>query len=507
MKQVLRWGLAVLAFCCIALGVLVVVLADTSPLVTRANVLTEWGSDRAQGILAELDPQNLEEGEVVSQTIEVHDVDGLVNYVANKYFEGRALVQMGDQIATIRFSREMKGFLKGNFLNVQVQLSSTAGQVEIDQVQFGRYVLPKSWLPGLLERLVRHTGEQAVLEKMVAHTRRVQFSDNGVALTLALNDEALPDVKALAFSSDDRMRLYQAQAALARISKTPAAGGSMPLSEVLTSMLRRSGAKSDEDLLAQEYQAALFVLAAHSAQVPLTAILPEARTWPRARPVALTLYDQESVARHFLVAAAAAAWRSKPLSERIFGFWPDIKVLENNRFSFAALMGARAGLRFGEMTQEEAERVAARVVGGRLEDAQLLPPVAEWLTPLTEAGLQQQYGGINGARFLEVFNQLDGVVAALPLYNPITEAEIALAAKASAALDPLPKTKSATPSATPATPKKPKYNLPPQVEFELKSAETKREGELADHNTQAPAPVVDAQPVIILPEHSPEVRQ
>ena len=164
-----------------------------------------------------------------------------------------------------------------------------------------------------------------------------------------------------------------------------------------------------------ENRAALRVLTFYANDRPLGLLLPDAYDWPRPRPMSVTLRQREDLALHFLISAVISAEAGSPLADTV-GLWKELSDARQggSGFSFDDLAADRAGTRLGERAVRDPAALQARLAAG-LTDADLLPPIGDLPTQLSEKQFARRFGAVGSAAYNRVLADIEARIDALPL--------------------------------------------------------------------------------------------
>jgi hypothetical protein len=123
--------------------------------------------------------------------------------------------------------------------------------------------------------------------------------------------------------------------------------------------------------------------------------------------------------RHFLVSAALTVLSAEAPSDAVGLLKEELDAVRGSGFSFADLLADRAGTTFAAAaTRDEASAVAMQnrlAAGFRTDD--FFPEAADLPEDLPDAELQAVYGGVGGAGYQQVLEEIERRVAACPAYG------------------------------------------------------------------------------------------
>ncbi len=397
------------------LGVLIVLLValETEPLVVRGDTISPDSIAQARKLLAQHDPRRLQRGEQATADLPASLLDDAANYLASRYLKARAAFTLTDDTAAIALSLRVPAIVGGSYLNLRAVMNEAEGEPRVVAANVGPLSLPPAIVQLLLASAIQRAGLGDEWEIARTSVRRLTFDSarRVVAVSYVWQPEVLDRARLLAIAPADVSRLEKAQRALSGTLDHYAPRSRVPFSKVLESLL--NGA---DDASPMQQRASLLVLATYLAGQPLARLVPEARQWPRPRPVKLILLGRDDSAQHFAISAALAAWAGEPAAQAI-GVQKEIDDSRHGSgFSFADLAADRAGTRFGELVVNASPRLA-RALRDSLTDADLAPSLAGLPEYLSEAEFQRRYGGIGSAAYREVEAEIDRRLALLPLYR------------------------------------------------------------------------------------------
>jgi len=141
---------------------------------------------------------------------------------------------------------------------------------------------------------------------------------------------------------------------------------------------------------------------------------------PRQRPVMreVRLNQREDFAQHFILSAALAANTGGPLSNAI-GLYKEITDSRGGSgFSFNDIAADRAGSRFGEVATNRATAQKLQIkVGAGIDEGDIIPTIADLPEFMSEGEFKRRFGGIDGPEYKKMMADIEGRIAALPLYR------------------------------------------------------------------------------------------
>lgn len=206
-------------------------------------------------------------------------------------------------------------------------------------------------------------------------------------------------------SDQEKARLADYYAVLNRLTRKVPPLTSQSLSGVLKGMfLHAQGRTRLSDDPVAENRSLLTVLGVYlvggnpARELGFTALVVKQPRLPKMR---LTLHGRRDLAQHFGISAAIAAHAGSLLAD-VAGFGKEMNDSRGGSgFSFADLAADRAGNLLGRLATEDA-RQALRLqkqAGGLRSESDVIPDIGRLPEGLSEARLERDLGGVDGARF------------------------------------------------------------------------------------------------------------
>lgn len=407
---------ALTTFAVLALVVLALLLGyslERAPLVRRSESIAPATIAQAKKLLANNDPRRLRRGDRRTMEVPASLIDEGVNHVASRLLRGRAAFVLGDGVGELRVSFALPLLGDACYVNLRTVLADADGEPRIASGSIGPLALPATIVDWVIAGTVRATGFSAEWQLARQSIRRLAFDGarNTVSVSYVWEPGLLKEAISLALPGSEVDLLRVAHYELAALVDHYAPRVRVPLAYVLAPLVGRNGSATPA-----EAKAALLVLASFAAEKPLAVLLPEARKWPRIRPVRLTLMGRYDSAQHFAVSAALAAWAGEPAANAIGLF----KEIDDSRggsgFSFADLAADRAGTRFGQLVATDFARVQ-EALAAPLTDRDLAPPLADLPEHLSLSEFQRRFGGGDNRLLLQLTTEIEQRLALLPLYG------------------------------------------------------------------------------------------
>ncbi len=385
--------------------------SDPAPMVSRDETISPTSIAEARRLLVSNDPRRLRRGDERTVVIPSALIDTAINHFASRSLGGRGTFVLSDDTAEIRLTIRAPGIPGPRYCNLRAVFQEAEGEPHIVAASMGSLPIPSALAEWLIASAISIAGFSEEWKIARQAIRRLAFEParDSVELTYVWEPHLLDRARSMAFTPQDLVHMHAAQKALAGLLDHYAARARVPLSQILAPLLAPA---SDQTLSAN--RAALLVLASYLAEKNLAMLLPEAKGWPRARRVKLTLLGREDSAQHFGISAALAVWAGEPAANAI-GVYKEIDDSRGGSgFSFADLAADRAGTRFGELVVDDYPRLY-KVLRGSVTDADLLPSLAGLPEYLSEAEFKRRFSDLN--IYAQQTDEIERRLATLPLYR------------------------------------------------------------------------------------------
>ena len=150
-----------------------------------------------------------------------------------------------------------------------------------------------------------------------------------------------------------------------------------------------------------------------------SALVPDARGWPRAQPRTVLLRGRDDLPKHFTISAALAAAAGSPLADAV-GLYKEIDDSRGGSgFSFSDIAADRAGTTFGEVamrSSETARRLQSRISAG-LTEADMMPEITGLVDSMPEEEFKRRFGGVGTPGHARVMQDIERRIAGCRLFQ------------------------------------------------------------------------------------------
>ena len=387
------------------------------PLLRREADLTPEHIERAKRVLQQNDPRKARDGTLRSVTILGEDLDLAANYVANQYGRGSSRILLQPGALTLVASIEVPQSPIGRYLNVEAGLRETGGLPEVDELRIGSLPVP-AWLANFaLEQAMRalERGEGGAGDAL----KRVAIADGALRVVYEWRADLPERLRKALLPQADRERLQAYQQRLVEVADGAAATGGLSLLELVMPLAKLAVERAGGRDPRAENRALIAVLAFYVNGKGLTAIVPEAKDWPRPAPRKVTLAGRHDFAQHFSISAAISAYAGSPLSDAI-GLYKEVDDSRGGTgFSFNDIAADRAGTLFGERAarSEDGARLLLKRIAAGIAEPDMMPEAADLPEFMKEAEFNRLFAGVGSPKYKEMMQEIERRVAACALYH------------------------------------------------------------------------------------------
>lgn len=417
MRFLFKLILVTIAALPLALGAIVYLAFDSAPRIQRTADITPSSIERAKRILDQNDPRKLKPGARRTISVGEGDFDLAANYLARQYAGGGARVDLKRGAAQLAASLRVPALPVNVYLNLQADLVESAALPRIESLRLGSLPLPGRLAEWILPRLLRQAVPEADLNSFAEVIQKVSLREDRVVVTYTWQADLPGKMRAVLLPADEQERLRAYQTRLADLSKSIKTAGPS-LVQFLSPLFTLAGERSNNGDAVAENRAVILLLALYVNGQDLGSVLPDAKSWPAPRRLAVYVNGRADLAKHFIVSAALAAKAGGPLSDAV-GLYKELADARNGSgFSFNDLAADRAGTRFGEYAADRhsAQRLHQRA-GTGFAERDIIPVTKDLPEFMPEPEFIRRFGGVDAPAYKQMTAEIERRIAALPLYR------------------------------------------------------------------------------------------
>ena len=414
------WRLALVLLVALPLAVLgaACLAFSRTPAVQTSDVLTPEMVGRAERLLRQHDPRWARDGQVRTAQIEAGDLRLMASYAASR--AGAAMdIDVGNGVAVVRTSIPIPHSPIGGYLNISTAFEDSAGVPRPTRVWIGRLPLPDvlaSWALGQAIRRLYHPDSAELAATMI---RSVSMRDGRVHIEYQWREDAADRMRAMAVSAEDaaRLRTYHDRV-VSVIGTLPQSRRS--LVELLGPLMQLAAERSAQGAdPVVENRAAIMAVTFYANGIRMSAVVPDAESWPRPGRRTLLLRGRGDLTQHFTISALLAATAGTPFSH-VVGLYKEIADSRGGSgFSFSDLAADRAGAMFGTLAVESADALQKGLTAGLAEE-DVMPEIADLVDGLPEPEFLRRFGSVGSPGYDRVVRDIDRRVAQCRLFAAVT---------------------------------------------------------------------------------------
>jgi len=416
-----RWLIRLITLSLLLIPIGLVVLAamciESSPMVEAEIRLSAANIDRAKRLLHEHDPRKLRTGEIKTVRMSEEELNLVLNHLINRLGPGGATLDMNEGWLSFAATLDLSKVVPGRYLNVATRIDTDAGKARIEQLKIGPVEFPRGIVAAVTTFVAEHIYRASGVHNAEEVIRAIAIQPQRLAVTYQWKEGIVDALRDRIVSAGDRAKLDVYNRFLA--SEVDRQGTRLSFASLIEAMFRLARERSADDEAVAENRAAIMVLAAYVSGSSLAALVPEAAQWVKPRRVRMRIHGRHDFVQHFTTSAALAVAAGGAMSNAI-GLYKEIDDADGGSgFSFKDLTADKAGAQFGQAavaSGSSASRLQRRI-GNGIDDAALVPEVGGLEENMSDAEFQRRYGGVGGAKYELVVQEIDNRIGRSPLYR------------------------------------------------------------------------------------------
>jgi hypothetical protein len=394
---------------------------EAQPLALSASPITSAEKRRIYYRVLGANPRAIRQGRTKTLRLSGRDLDVLASWAQTvSGTRVRAAASLGP--GTVKVSSSLPlGSGGRRFLNTVLEVRPAVDNgrlaLELLALRLGRVRVPRPVLAVLSPLVTVAIRNDERLEPFIAATRVLDVQPADISITYGRVDAPpgyVTDMFAQELTGEIDPQAVRAHARhLIRESRRIPAG-EPAVGEALRSSFAFARQRSNAGSAVLENKASLLalgVLLGHRRLQTLVGRVVEPQDWRAIGPALRNprMRGRNDWTRHFFVSAALTVLSAESVSDAAGLFKEELDADGGSGFSFADLLADRSGTCFAlAATRDEA---AARAMQQRLAAGirveELLPPGGDLPEGLTDVDLDRDYGGVGGAAYRGLTNQIE----------------------------------------------------------------------------------------------------
>ncbi|MCD2449629.1 YfiM family protein [Methylicorpusculum oleiharenae] len=394
-------------------GLLILALEDEPKLKKQAD-LSPARIARAKQLIQMNDPRRLRSGAVVRARLRQEELDLAVNYFANQYAQAVAGLVIEKGRAIVEATVTLPTNPLGRFINVRLEIKQTEKLPMIESLSLGNLPIPaflaNSWVNYVL------TNSQTLFDwhEFNKTVRNIRFEHRQLVITYQWRTDLPARLSGVMLPPQElsQIEFYQRRLAeLTQTSRTP-----IKLTDLMQPLFSAAKERSQNGEAIKENRAVILVLAFYANQKNLSKLISQSQTWSRPNWRTVKLQNRDDLTKHYLVSALLAAYAGTPLADAV-GLYKEIEDSKGGSgFSFNDIAADRAGTLMGELavTDEQQARQVQSLLAA-VTESDIMPKTSDLPEFIPEAELMRRYGGTQGKAYLQMMDEIERRILALPI--------------------------------------------------------------------------------------------
>jgi hypothetical protein len=346
-----------------------------------------------------------------------NDLDLAANYLARQYAAGGAWVRLERGKITMGASLKIPGIPRPLYVNVDAALAESDAIPRIESLRVGKIPVPGSLAHRLIPRALALAFDDANIRVLSSVIKKVTISESRVAMTYEWHGDLPEKLRMVLLPAEEQRRLQIYQERLAGVSRALKTK-TVSLMELLTALFTLAAERSNNDNAVAENRAVILLLTFYVNGQRLSAVSPDARSWPQPVFHGVLLNGRDDFPKHFMVSAALAAKAGGPLSDAV-GVYKELDdARRGSGFSFNDIAADRAGTRFGDAAANPAlARRLQQRLRAPIRERDLMPETADLPEFMPEQEFIRRFGGIDAPPYKKMMTEIGRRIAALAFYQ------------------------------------------------------------------------------------------
>ncbi len=399
-------------------------MVESSPIISFSSNLTSTDLSQAEVFIKNVDPRELEPGEVSAFTVNERDLELVIGYALSQLEGGAASAELTNGLANLVISARLPDNPLGEYLNLQIAVSQWGTELTVESLKIGGVNIPGAaadWAIQFVHRQLQQVPEYvAALDAINGYS----ISPGQINVIYQWQPDLLKQISSrgrdLLLSEEDQQRLLSHASNLSAITNDSRLDRQTSLADMLNPMLLFAKVRGGDPV--EENRAAIIVLSMYimGISVPRVLGLPENSVPPMGKRH-LMLSDRHDFAQHFLVSAGLTVSSGTGVADTI-GI---LKELEDSRggsgFSFTDIGADRTGVRFAELAVSNP--VNARAVQDKfaygLVEADFMAEFRDLPEFMDDSTFRRLYGGVGSTAYNAVVDDIENRISQTRLFREI----------------------------------------------------------------------------------------
>mgnify|MGYP003700238977 CR=1 FL=1 len=400
----------------LAAAVLAYVCTEPTAAISGDVILSSASVERAKRLMQEHDPRKLRSGETKTVRMDEEELNLVLNHLVKRVADGGAALTIEEGTLSLIATLDLSRTLPNRYLNIDFEVGERDGRTRVRHLRLGPVSFPRGMVDALISFGAEHLYRASGVHDAAEFIRGIELAPRYVTVSYEWKAGIVDAVRDRFVSQADRDRLRTYYTALA--GEVERQGNRLTLVSLLEAMFRLAAERSRDGDPVAENGAAIVTVAAYVNGKSLSALAPEAQSWPSPQRRRLKLGGRRDFAQHFTTSAALAVTGGSAVANAV-GLFKEIDDADGGSgFSFRDLAADMAGTQFGNrsVAGREAALAMQTAVARGLTDKQVMPPVDDLRESLSDQAFKAEFGDVGSVKYTAVVRDIERRVAALPVY-------------------------------------------------------------------------------------------
>lgn len=393
------------------------VVRDSQPLVPEVRDLTPDERAWARAWIRDARPRANAFGKPITLSLTGPEANLLLAYLMDRLGQGQARLELGDGRARLLASVALPWQMDGRYVNLDLELSGSGRPPRVERLTLAGLPLPRPLGQTLATQVLEALDEEHLLQS-------VRMEPGQIQVTYLWRPEALEGLGRRLLPGQEWDLVLEYQDLLQEDARGGRKGEDAQLADLLSRLLRKAQARSQDGDPVAENRAAILALAAYvnGHQLPRAAggaEPPSSGSTGPPPPRRVLLAGRRDLAQHFMTSAAIAARGGAALSDLSGLLKEAADARGGSGLSFADLAANRAGTRLALLAVGDSEGAAAIQTLARrgLSEADFMPPIDGLPEGLDQAQLVAGLSDPANPGYRRLSSQIERRIDALPLHR------------------------------------------------------------------------------------------
>ncbi|GGD48337.1 hypothetical protein [Lacimicrobium alkaliphilum] len=421
LKGLLRLLIGMMLLSAGVVGVLLVLVIDSQPLVESDSAAQVEEADSVTELLPQLRNAYAHSEQEQVLSISAQQLESLVGVIQRARAGFRGQVNIAQGLGVLAISYELP--LAGTYLNLSTELKAGPG-IQLGTMQLGDISLPGNGVLSLFSMLVDWKLDTHIASELMDRVQQVDISSNAMAIRLAPFADLLQQLREMppsVLSPEDEQKQQRVRHYLALLDSLEVPETStLSLHYYLQPLFEQASARAVDTDAVRENESALLALAIYTGNRHFARFVGLQALPRRGHRMDIVLAGRQDLQLHFIYSAAIKLLSDQGISIAVGEFKELMDRGEGGSgYSFVDLAADMAGVRLARAALEPDR---ARLVQQRLARAQdsrvYFPAVLDLPEGMDKDEFSRRFQAVDSPAYQQQVDKIKARLKALPLYQP-----------------------------------------------------------------------------------------